>query len=282
MRNADCDSPAAITCLRFNPPSGSMPVGCRSAAAACENMSYEKLSPGWLKLPYRAGLTTLSPRLTPIIELPPSTPSCWADTPTHAAPSRISSTCAAIQSGPVSTPPLTFSHSTTTMPLKREAFVGVRTSNRVLYAAVLAGVTDHWPSVVSGTAGIYALAVPAMKYSASEYPTSARLNVVEAMNGVPGPVMGPSMVGSLVAPAITARMAIASDRAPIRRRYRRIVAVCPFAMTPPFDSVARRPHSHRDHSMPPALLPASRCDLWRPVWRGDRWCACMDRQAHRI
>ncbi len=62
---------------------------------------------------------------------PPSTPICWADTPTHASPLRTISSCRLTQSGLASTPPLTFSHSTTTVPLNSEALAGARTSTRV-------------------------------------------------------------------------------------------------------------------------------------------------------
>ncbi|TMB09670.1 MAG: hypothetical protein E6J71_27750 [Deltaproteobacteria bacterium] len=52
-RKADWDSPAAITLFTSRSPSGLVPVGCRIACAACEKMSYEKLSPGWTSDPYR-------------------------------------------------------------------------------------------------------------------------------------------------------------------------------------------------------------------------------------
>ncbi len=55
---------------------------------------------------------------------PPSTPTFWADTPTHTAPWRSSSTWPWFQSAAASTPPLTFSHSTTTVPPNFFAFVG--------------------------------------------------------------------------------------------------------------------------------------------------------------
>ncbi len=47
---------------------------------------------------------------------PPCTPAAWAETPTHAAPERVIQLCALPQSGAVSKPTLTFSHSTNTVP----------------------------------------------------------------------------------------------------------------------------------------------------------------------
>jgi hypothetical protein len=88
-------------------------------------MSYEKLSLDKESDPYRAGFTVLSGMPTrPRMEGPPSTPTTCAETPTHAAPSRISSVCAVTQSGAASTPPLTFSHSTTTVPLNFCGLIG--------------------------------------------------------------------------------------------------------------------------------------------------------------
>src|SRR5881296_2052202 len=66
---------------------------------------------------------------------------------------------------------------------------------RVLYDAVSPGVTDHLPSVPSGPTFLNARAVPEMKYSSCVYPTRERSKLVEATNGVPGPVIGPSSVG---------------------------------------------------------------------------------------
>ena len=39
MRNADCDSPVAITVFRRRSASGFGPDGCRMASPACEKMS---------------------------------------------------------------------------------------------------------------------------------------------------------------------------------------------------------------------------------------------------
>ena len=55
------------------------------------------------------------------------------------------------QNGPESRPPLTFSHSTTTVPLNFSG-AGRRTSIRDRYAAVLDGVTVQAPSVLSAVA----------------------------------------------------------------------------------------------------------------------------------
>ena len=55
---------------------------------------------------------------------PPSTPIRCADTPTHASPRRRISSCVVAHSGSASTPPLTFSHSTTTVPLNAPGHSG--------------------------------------------------------------------------------------------------------------------------------------------------------------
>jgi hypothetical protein len=66
---------------------------------------------------------------------PPSTPIFWADTPTQAAPRRINSVWLKIQSGAASSPPLTFSHSTHTVPLKAAGSIGRWTSILVANSA---------------------------------------------------------------------------------------------------------------------------------------------------
>ena len=104
---------------------------------------------------------------TPSSDGPPSTPANCAETPTHTMPSRIMRVWAPIRSGAASRPPLTFSHSTTTVPLNRLGDVGRSTTMRVLYAAVSPGVTVHRPSLPSGAALEKAVAVPEMKYSSS-------------------------------------------------------------------------------------------------------------------
>lgn len=63
---------------------------------------------------------------------PPWMPRCWHDTPTQAAPVRMNSVWANIQSGPVSSPPLTLSDSTHTVPLKRAGSAGRDTSTCVM------------------------------------------------------------------------------------------------------------------------------------------------------
>ena len=64
------------------------------------------------------------------------------------------------QSGLASTPPLTFNHSTSTVPLNRRGLLGRFTTMRVLNAASCDGVAVHLPSLVSGVGAPYASAVP--------------------------------------------------------------------------------------------------------------------------
>src|SRR5262245_55431787 len=92
------------------------------------------------------GLTLLSERSMPRGLEPPFTPTCCADTPTQAKPSRRSMVWTKVQSGAASTPPETFSHSTTTVPLNFLGFVGRRTRMRVTYGAVSPDATAHRPS----------------------------------------------------------------------------------------------------------------------------------------
>src|SRR3954453_2504412 len=101
------------------------------------------------------------------------TPTAWADTPTHANPSRTSSLCPSIQSGPASAPPLTFNHSTTTVPLKWRRSIGRITTARVVYGAVVVGTEVYLPSFGTGADMAYALATPVRKTSDCWYPTSA-------------------------------------------------------------------------------------------------------------
>jgi hypothetical protein len=61
----------------------------------------------------------------------PSTPIRCTDTPTHTSPARTTSSAVLTHSGFASTPPLTLSHSTTTVPLSAAGFAGARTSTRV-------------------------------------------------------------------------------------------------------------------------------------------------------
>ncbi len=129
-------------------------------------------------------------------DVPPFTPSAWAETPTQAKPCRMSSVWSPIQSGAVSAPALSFSHSTMTVPLNFRGSAGRYTTSLVLYRARARGSTFQRPSAGAAPFIVKRVAVPEMKYSASWYPTVARLNDVPMMNGVPGPVIGPSTVGT--------------------------------------------------------------------------------------
>src|SRR5580658_746309 len=100
------------------------------------------------------------------------TPTAWAETPTQANPSRISSLWVSTQSGASSAPPETLSHSTTTVPLNLAGLIGRYTTTRVLYGASEEGATDHCPLLAKSLADEYAVAVPEMKYSDPSYPTS--------------------------------------------------------------------------------------------------------------
>ena len=82
----------------------------------------------------------------------PSMPTFCAETPTQTKPPRMRCVCAKMKSGAASSPLDTFSHSTTTVPLKRAGSIGRRTTMRVLYAAVGPGVAVQCPSSVSGVA----------------------------------------------------------------------------------------------------------------------------------
>src|SRR5580704_3347714 len=112
-RPADCDSPAAMSACGRKPPKIAA-ESWRTAWPACEKMSYEKLSPGCDSDEYSAG----SPLFAAF------TPTCWAETPTQAKPLRISSLWESVQSGLSSVPPLTLSHSTTTVPLNLFGLIG--------------------------------------------------------------------------------------------------------------------------------------------------------------
>jgi hypothetical protein len=96
---------------------------------------------------------------------PPSTPMRWADTPTHASPARVISSCVLTHSGLASTPPLTLSHSTITVPLNADAFAGARTSTRVRYGALASGANAQRPSPVSAPTTLYDVAVPTARNS---------------------------------------------------------------------------------------------------------------------
>ena len=81
----------------------------RSARGRCRR------GPCRRRLPRRERLTSTGP---------PSTPMSCADTPTQACPSRRISSSRLAQSGLASMPPLTFIHSTTTVPLKSASSAG--------------------------------------------------------------------------------------------------------------------------------------------------------------
>jgi hypothetical protein len=98
---------------------------------------------------------------------PPSTPMPWADTPTHASPDRVSSSWRLDHSGSASTPPLTLSHSTSTVPLNRERSSGVRTRTRVVNGAEPASVKAQRPSAPCRPSAAYDVAVPEAAYSRS-------------------------------------------------------------------------------------------------------------------
>ena len=80
---------------------------------------------------------------------PPSTPIRCAETPTHASPRRRISSCVVDHSGSASTPPLTFSHSTTTVPLKRAGHSGAARGH-VSGTAQCRPANDQRPSSASG------------------------------------------------------------------------------------------------------------------------------------
>src|SRR4051794_22183679 len=86
-------------------------------------------------------------------EEPPTTPSACAETPIHAAPASMSALLVYVHSGSLSTT-VTLSHSTTTAPLNRAGSPGRRTTKRVLYGAVVDGVTVHVPSADKSPAAV--------------------------------------------------------------------------------------------------------------------------------
>src|SRR3954470_4744395 len=89
---------------------------------------------------------------------PPSMPIICADTPTQMWPWRLISFPMYVQAGAASRPLLTLSHSTTTVPSKRVADVGRRTTMRVAYGAFVVGDKVNRPS--GGIDPEYAVAVP--------------------------------------------------------------------------------------------------------------------------
>ena len=103
----------------------------------------------------------------------PFTPARWAETPTHAFPLRMISAEVCAQTGSRSMPPLTFNHSSTTVPSKPAASTGRRTSRRVANSTAPVGVVDHCPSSPSPVssavpgAGPYVVASPRRNHSSS-------------------------------------------------------------------------------------------------------------------
>src|SRR5439155_15634995 len=116
---------------------------------------------------------------------PPSTPMRWADTPTQMSPERTVSSAVLTHSGLASTPPLTLSHSSITLPLNFDGSDGARTTTRVLYGAVPSGTNLHRPLGVSLPATLYDVAVPSAWYSRWTYPSPFR------SGGVPSPMNTP-------------------------------------------------------------------------------------------
>jgi hypothetical protein len=88
-----------------------------------------------------------------------------AETPTHASPLRVSSSSVLAHSGFASTPPLTFNHSTMTVPLNFAGSDGTRTTTRVRYGAWPSGVNVQWPVRASAPFALYDDAVPLATYS---------------------------------------------------------------------------------------------------------------------
>src|SRR5215469_17211112 len=96
----------------------------------------------------------------------------------------------------MSNPAVSFSHSTTTEPLKSAALAGRSTTIRVVYEAVVAGATCHFPLEPSVDTGAYDDAVPDRKYSDCVYPTSDKGKLVPCSTIAPfPPVTGPATAG---------------------------------------------------------------------------------------
>src|SRR5215472_2252654 len=96
----------------------------------------------------------------------------------------------------MSNPAVSFSHSTTTEPLKSAALAGRSTTIRVVYEAVVAGATCHFPLEPSVDTGAYDDAVPDRKYSDCVYPTSDKGKLVPCSTIAPfPPVTGPVTAG---------------------------------------------------------------------------------------
>ncbi|SQD98203.1 hypothetical protein FMEAI12_4570003 [Parafrankia sp. Ea1.12] len=199
---ADWDCPAASTCCGFRSPIATPPA--RTPRAAWVKMSKEYPSPGWLSEPYRAESVLTNPpavALPPPVGVsagPPMTPMRCAETPTHASPCRISSSCVLDHTTSESVPELTLSHSTTTVPLNLSA-AGRRTSTRVVYGAVVPGWNVQRPSAPSAPRGSYDVAVPDAAYSVSTYPVPARSTFVGEPRPTPLPPL--SSCNSAAGPA---------------------------------------------------------------------------------
>ena len=99
----------------------------------------------------------------------PLTPARCADTPIQALPARMISAELCAHTGSRSIPPLTFNHSSTTVPSKRAVSVGRRTSRRVEKLSVPVATVDQLPSLPSAVpgAGPYVGASPARNHSSS-------------------------------------------------------------------------------------------------------------------
>src|SRR5262245_59768935 len=186
-------------------------------------MSNAKPSPGWSSDPYRAGSIALIPlpalsapgASTRTSTGPPITPICWADTPTQASPRRRISSCSVAHSGSASTPPLTLSHSTITVPLNRAGSAGRRTSTRVRYGTCASGSNDQRPSPVSGAADRYDVAVPAATYSCRTYPRRFRFTAIGEPMKTPLPPVsacGRSAAGPPAPPWVVTAGAVVADQ----------------------------------------------------------------------
>src|SRR6516225_8367734 len=96
----------------------------------------------------------------------------------------------------MSNPAVSLSHSTTTEPLKSAALAGRSTTIRVVYGAVVAGATRHFPLEPSVDTGACDDAVPDRKYSDCVYPTSDKGKLVPCSTIAPfPPVTGPVTAG---------------------------------------------------------------------------------------
>jgi hypothetical protein len=88
-----------------------------------------------------------------------------ADTPTQASPERTISSTVFTHCGLASTPPVTFSHSTITVPLKPVLRRGARTTTRVRYGASSTAAKFQRPSEAKPPSARYDVAFPSATYS---------------------------------------------------------------------------------------------------------------------